>query len=305
MANSGRITTGQIPRALQLGVDKFIQHYEHDYPIIGDELFTKVKAEKGFYEAVQLAGMGLASRKNEGDAITYDSIDQDWVYRWPVHVYEKSARITMEMIQDNLYQDMLPMLAKEQVKALKHNRDTQMALILNRAFNASFTGPDASTLCSTSHAIQAGGTSSNRLSPDLDLSEDAVEQTVILIDKFLNPDGLKSEYKSKYLAVPVDLKYEACRILKSKYQTNSANNDVNALFHRGDIEDYVVWKRLSDTDAFFITTDADNSLMVAERKGIETRMFNDPFTYDVVVTAYERFRALFADWRGIAGTQGA
>src|ERR1044071_4830549 len=180
MANSGRITTGSIPRALQLGVDKFIDHFKNQYMGVGEMLFTKTNAEKGFYEIVQLAGMGLATRKGEGDVITYDSVDQDWRATYPVYTYEKSARITMEMIEDNQYQDMLSIISSELVKSLKYNKDYQMANILNNAFSGSYLGPDGVALCSTAHPLQAGGTSSNRLSPDLDLSEDAVEQAVII-----------------------------------------------------------------------------------------------------------------------------
>lgn len=304
MANTGRMTTGTEPRLLQLGIDKIIEHFDNNYMGIGDQLFTKVDAEKGFYEIVQLAGMGIAARKNEGDSISYDSVNQDWNARFPIYCYEKGARITMEALEDNMYEDQLPILAKEQFKALKYNRDYQMANILNNAFSGSYIGPDGVALCSTAHPLQAGGTNTNRLSPDLDLSEDAVEQAVILVDNFLNPDGMQSEYMTKNLVVPVALKFVAARILGSNYRTSTSDNDINAINHRGDVEDYMVWKRLSSATSWFLTTNAENCLIMAEKKGIQTRSFKDNYTFDTVVVAYERFRALFADHRGIVGTVG-
>jgi hypothetical protein len=303
MANSARVTTGNLPRLLQLGIDKIIQHYMKSYKGVGMEIFTKVPAEKGFYEAVQLAGMGLASRKGEGAPITYDSVDQNWVYRWPIYAYEKSARVTMEAIADNLYEDLLPMMGKEQAKALAHNKDFQMAAVLNAAFST--TGPDGKVLCASDHPIQAGGTSTNLLSPALDLSEDAIEQMVILVDKFVNPDGLLSDYNTQNLVVPIDLRFEADRIVNSRYRPGSADNDISAIYNQAVIKKVVPWKRLTDTDAFFITTDAENSLCIAQKKEIETRSFVDNFTYDVIVTAFERFRTFFADWRGLVGSAGA
>jgi len=81
----------------------------------------------------------------------------------------------------------------------------------------------------TDHPLQAGGTSSNKLATDSDLSEDSLESASILVDGFLNPDGLKSMYNCKYLVVPSALKFEACRIMKTKYQTDSANHNISAI----------------------------------------------------------------------------
>lgn len=306
MANSGRATTGSIPRALQYGVDDFIEHTMKQYPTAGEMIFSKKEAnEKGFYESVILAGMGQASRKGEGAAISYDTLDQESNTRWAIHTYEKSARLTMEAIADNVYQDLLPRYAKEIGASLMYTKDEQRADILNKAFTAGETGPDGQILCSASHPLQGGGTSSNILATAQDLSEDSLEAMVILVDKFLNPNGLKSDFNAKYLVVPTDLKYEACRIMKGKYQTDSANRNINAINQRGDVEDYLVWKRLTDTDAFFVTTDADDSLVEVTRKGLTQQSFMDQFTYDTIVTFHERYRMLFNDWRGVAGTPGA
>ena len=306
MANSGRTTTGSFPRLLQFGVDDQVKHFNKVYGNVGEMLFTKKDCHgKGFYESVILAGMGEASRKGEGAAISYDSVDQESNTRWAVHLYQKAARLTLESREDNVYLDLLPMYAKEIAKALVYTKDEKRAEILNNAFTSGENGPDGLVLCSTAHTLQAGGTSSNRLATDSDLSEDALESMIILMDKFLNPDGLKSMYNAKYLVVPTDLKYEACRIMKTKYQTDSANHNIQAINQRGDIEDYLVWKRLSDTDAWFVTSDADDSLVEVNRKGLQRQEHTDPYTFDLIVSIYERYRMLFNDWRGIAGTPGA
>jgi hypothetical protein len=301
MANSARVTTGNLPRLLQLGIDKILTHYKDTYKGPGSEIFQEAKTEKGFYEAVQLAGMGLATRKNEGAAITYDSVDQNWVYRWPIYTYEKSARVTMEAIADNLYEDLIPLMGKEQAKALAHNKDYQMAAVLNAAFSTA--GPDGKALCASDHPIQAGGTSSNTVT--LDISEDAIEQMVILVDGFLNPDGLLSDYETMNLVVPKELRFEADRIVNSKYRVASADNDISAINSQSVVKKIIPWKRLTDTDAFFITTNADNGLLVASRQGVTTDSFKDPTTKDIIVSAYERFRTFFADWRCVVGSPGA
>ena len=114
MANSGRHTTGSIPRALQYGVDDFVKHFNKVYGNVGEMIFNKKDPNsKGFYESVTLAGMGQASRKGEGAAISYDSIDQESNTRWAIHTFVKAARLTMESIEDNVHQDILPTISAE------------------------------------------------------------------------------------------------------------------------------------------------------------------------------------------------
>lgn len=302
MANSGRITTGSMPRLLQLGIDKILRHYDKTYNGPGMEIFTKVAAEKGFFEATQLAGMGYAAIKGQGAAVQMDSVDQDWVYRWPIIAYAKAARITMEAIQDNLYEDQLPILGREIAKGLAHTKDFNMATVLNNAF--SVAGPDASNLCATSHEIQAGGTTSNLLSPGLNLSEDAIEQMVTLVDQFVNPDGLQSDYVTRDLIIPVGLRFIADRVVNSRYRTETANNDISAINNQSVISKIRTWKRLTAANAFFITTDAEEGLMIAEKEAVKTDSFKEPTTMDVIVTAYERYRAFYADFRCVVGSQG-
>ena len=305
MANAGRIVTGSIPRALQYGVDDFVEHLNKTYQAIGQMLFTKKDSHgKGFYESVTLAGMGEASRKGEGSSISYDSIDQENNKRWSVHTYVKAARMSFESIDDNVYQDVLPMVAKEIAKSLVYTKDVKRAEIFNNAITSGETGPDGKVLVATDHPLQAGGISANRAATDADFSEDALENMIILIDGFLNPDGLKSMYRAKHLVVPSALQFEACRVLDSKLRTGSSENDINAINHKGLIDDYVVWKHLSDTDSWFITTDAENSLVEVNRKGIERKEHNDPYTFDTIISFHERYRMLFNDWRGIAGSFG-
>jgi len=48
----------------------------------------------------------------------------------------------MESIEDNVYQDLLPMYAKEIAKSLVYTKDEKRAEILNNATTSGETGPD-------------------------------------------------------------------------------------------------------------------------------------------------------------------
>lgn len=305
MANSSRMNRGTLPRTLQLGLDKIIDDEGKEYRGVGERIFTEVKTEKAFYEFMKLAGAGTAARKGEGDAISWSSIDQHWVYRQPVYTYEKSARITEEMIEDNVYENVLPRLGREQLKALRDARDTNLANILNNATNTDYTYGDGSVLAATTHATQVGGTNSNRLATDADISEQALEDMVILIDNFVNDDGLKSNFQAKRLIVPTALRFEAKRILKNPSRPATSDRDINVLNMDGDIPEIVVWKRLTDDNAYSIQTDCGDGLLMIRRRGIRTKSAMDFETYDIKLTASERYGVTVGDHRCIVHTPGA
>ena len=68
---------------------------------------------------------------------------------------------------------------------------------------------------------------------------------------------------------------------------------------------YVVNNYLTDTDAFFIKTDAPNGLKHFQRAAIATKMEGDFETGNVKYKARERYSFGFSDWRGIFGSPGA
>ena len=304
MANTSRNLTGSLPRQLQLGVDKTIEHFDKAYVGPYKEIFETVRAPKGFYEIVQNAGMGPASIRSEGQVITeFDTINQDFNPRYTIYTYEKSARASMEAIADNLYENLVDRMGECIATAHNVNKDIQAATILNNATTT--TWGDGSALMSTSHPLQAGGTNSNRLSPDLDLSLDAVQQGIILVHNFKNPDGLLGDYSVDDLVVPTALQFVADVVLNSRYKTGSANNDINPVNRRGDVSDYVVWRRLSSATTWFMTTSQKkDGLIIAEREGIMTKTFEDNFTHDTIVNSWQRFRCLVGDHRCIVGSVG-
>ena len=70
-------------------------------------------------------------------------------------------------------------------------------------------------------------------------------------------------------------------------------------------EGYVVNNYLTDTDAFFIMTDAPNGMKMFQRSPITTKMEGDFETGNVKYKARERYSFGFSDFRGIFGSPGA
>lgn len=300
---SDRQTLSKLIRQAQLGLDKIINHVDQEYKGVGLEIFNVIEHDKAFYEFMQESGLGLAGRRTEGAAhLAYETIDQDWVYRKKLMAYEKSARITDEAQRFNLYNDMVMRLSMELQKAHRARMDYDMANVLNNGFDATnYAGPDGVALFSASHSIAKSSTNGdNLLSQDFDA--DALEQMLIKVDSFLNPDGLHSDYVAKTLVFPIQLQFEVKRVLGSEFRPGVADNDINTVF--GTIAKNMKWKRLTDADAYFLLTDAKDGLCLAKNGKMQARVVEDPYTPDILMHTMQYYRAFSKDWRLGVGSAG-
>ena len=118
--------------------------------------------------------------------------------------------------------------------------------------------------------------------------------------------GLKIALNGRKLIIPVQLQFVAERLMKSNLRTATSDNDINAVGSMGMLpEGYVVNNYLTDTDAFFIKTDAPNGMKMFQRSPITTKMEGDFETGNVKYKARERYSFGFSDFRGIFGSPGA
>ena len=130
----------------------------------------------------------------------------------------------------------------------------------------------------------------NELSTAADLNETSLEQALIDIAAFIDERGLKVAVQGTKLIIPKELQFTADRLLESTLRTATSDNDVNAIRNMGMLpEGYVVNHYLTDTDAFFIKTDAPNGFKMFERSPIRTSMEADFDTGNVRYKARERY----------------
>jgi len=108
------------------------------------------------------------------------------------------------------------------------------------------------------------------------------------------------------LILPVNLQFVAERLLNSAGRVGTADNDINAIKSMGMVpQGYVINNFLTDTDAWYVKTDAPNGLKHFNRAPIRTAMEGDFDTGNVRYKARERYSFGWSDWRGIFGTPGA
>ena len=140
----------------------------------------------------------------------------------------------------------------------------------------------------------------------VDLSETALEQACIDISKWTDDRGLKIAVMPKCLVVPVDLQFEAERILKTSYRVGTADNDINALYHMGKFPEGIkVNHYLTDVDAWFLRTDVLEGMKLYQRRPLQFTIDNDFDTENAKFKATERYVFGWTDPRAIYASAGA
>jgi hypothetical protein len=299
------ISRSQLVKELEPGLNALfgLEHgrYENQHAAI----FDTENSDRAFEEEVMLSGFGQAKVKAEGQAVDYDDAQETFTSRYTHETIALAFAITEEAVEDNLYDKVSSRYTKALARSMAITKQTKGANVLNRAFNSSYTGGDAKELCATDHPT-IGGDQKNELSTSADLSETSLEQALIDIAGMKDERGLKIAINGAKMIIPVNLQFVAERLMKSPGRVGTADNDINAHKSMGMIpQGYVVNNYLTDTDAFFIKTDAPNGLKMFQRSAITTKMEGDFDTGNVRYKARERYSFGWSDWRGIFGSPGA
>lgn len=260
-------------------------------------------SSKAYEETVMYSGFGLAAVKGEGEAVTADSHQESFKTRFTHLTYGKMIVVTREEVEDNQYMEKARARSRSVGFSMRQTEETVAAGVYNNAFDSNYAGGDGAAMCSTSHP-STNGTWSNRPTAGVDLSDAAIEDAGTAIMNYTDDRGLRIGLTPRKLVVPTASWGEAKRITESQFVPDSANNAVNVI--NGYFpESNLVYRFLSDTDAWFILTDAPDGLKYFERRALEVERDNDFSTQNMMMLATYRLSYGWDDPRGIYGSPGA
>ena len=304
------ISRSQLVKELEPGLNALFGLEYNRYDNEHAEIYVTETSDRAFEEEVMLSGFASAAAKSEGAPVVFDDATEAYTSRYTHQTFALAFAITEEAIEDNLYDRLAARYTRALARSMSQTKQQLAADLLNNAFTTSIGG-DGVALCATDHPLANGGTFRNELSTAADLSETSLEQSLIDIASFVDERGLKIAIQGVKLIIPKELQFTAERVLKTPLSTTAggsnafAKNDINALLNMGMIpQGYRVNHFLTDTDAFFIMTDAPNGLKHFVRSPIKTAIEGDFDTGNVRFKARERYSFGFSDARGIFGSPG-
>jgi hypothetical protein len=270
------------------------------------EIYETETSERSFEEETKLSGFTAAPVKNEGSAIAYDNAQEAWTARYNHETIAQGFSLTEEAIEDNLYDSLSARYTKALARSMAYTKQVKAANVLNNGFTAGFNGGDGVPLFSTQHPLISGGVNSNSPATAADLNETSLENAVIQIAAWTDERGLLIAAKPRKLVVPPALQFVATRLLETELRVGTADNDINAIKNNGSIaEGYTVNNFLTDTNAWFLTTDVPNGMKHFVRSPLAQSMDGDFDTGNVRYKSRERYSFGFSDPLGMYGSPGA
>jgi hypothetical protein len=299
------ISRAQLLKELLPGLNALFGLEYKSYGEEHKEIYDTETSERSFEEETKLSGFSAAPVKNEGQAIAYDNAQEAWTARYNHETIALGFSITEEAVEDNLYDSLSKRYTKALARAMAYTKQVKAASVLNNGFSSSYVGGDGQPLFSASHPLVSGGTNSNRLTAS-DLNETSLEAAVIQIAGWTDERGLLIAAKPNKLIVPPSLMFTAKRLLDTELRVATADNDINALKAMGSIPGgYTVNHFLTDTNAWFLTTDVPNGMKHFVRTPLQNSMDGDFDTGNVRYKSRERYSFGWSDPLGMFASPGA
>lgn len=295
------ITRSAHPSLLWPGVHSIFGDSYNSWPAEWSQIFDKQTSTKAWEDLVEVGGFGIAPVKTEGAPIQYDTDAEGYKSRLTHTVYALGYMVTREEMEDGQYAPVSKKRGRKLGKSMRTTAEIVHANILNRSTSGSYLGGDGVSLLSTAHPTAAGN-QANKLTVDADLTEASLEDMRTLIETAKDRRGLPIVLRGAKLVVAPGAQFNAERIINSTLRSGTPNNDANV--NRG-VFDIVVNHYLTDPDAWYVTTDADDGLVSMWRREVELEQDNDFDTENLKAKATMRFLAGWGDWRGVYGSVGA
>ena len=277
------------------------------------EIYEIEKSERSFEEETKLAGFGAAPVKNEGSAIAYDNAQEAFTARYTHETIALGFSITEEAVEDNLYDSLSARYTKALARGMAYTKQVKGASVLNNGFSQNYLGGDGVSLFGVNssgtrvgHPLVGGGQNYNSPTTGVDLNETSLENATIQIAAWTDERGLLIAAKPVKLVIPPSLMFVAKRLLDTELRVSTADNDINALKQMGTISGgYTVNNFLTDTNAWFLTTDVPNGMKMFDRVALSTSMDGDFDTGNVRYKARERYSFGWSDPLGMWGSSGS
>ena len=302
----GVITTGSHPKLLWPGVKATWGQMYEEHPWEYVELYDVEDSERAWEEDVQITPFGLAQYKAEGATGYFDTETQGPVTRYTHLAYFLGYKVTYEELSDNLYEIVSNRRAKSNAFSMIQTVENVAVVPYNDAFAGAFyLGGDGVSLINTAHPNTTGGTYSNRLTPDADLSESSLEDICIQIMGAQNDRGLLINIMPESLHIPRQEWFNAHRILKSVLQSGTTNNDINVLkatnaFPKGIKMNHY----FTASHPWYVRTNCPEGLKFYWRERPSFAQDNDFDTMNLKARSYMRLSAGDTDPRAIFGSNG-
>ena len=249
------------------------------------------------------SNLGKLKLKAEGKGIEYDNPKEGLPKTFTPVAKALGFSVTREAMDDDLT-GLIGQVPRDLGHSVTVTLEQDVANVYNYGFtdSAAYHGPDSKSLFATDHPLLHGGTGSNRLAVDADLSVTSLQLMSILMRKMVNQQNEPMNDKLTKIIVPPELEFTALEILNSTDRPDTANRATNVI--KGRNIKLVVNSFLTDADAWFGMNDMKHKLELHMRTKAMFESDNDFGTKSGLFSAFTRYITGWVIHYGMVGTPG-
>lgn len=278
--------------------------YEQAQPVY-QSIMNEVQMRFATYKTSSVTGFSLPSKKTEGANVSYQDASQGYDKEITANVYASGVQFSEELVTLDLYDVVGKKQAKDLADAFVASLDIDCAGLLNNATVTTYdAGGDGLALLSNSHPlVKAGGTDDNYLSADLGVT--SLWEAINMLETTKLDNGRYGNFPAKYLIVSGQAPENeriARQLLGSEKNPEDNKNAINVIRSRN--LQLIVWKELTDVDAFYVLSENHDLTLPWQRK----LKFSNEIDFDtgnLKIKASYWYGRGFNDWRGFVGSEGA
>jgi hypothetical protein len=236
-----------------------------------------------------LAGIGLFPEKPEGANYEYDSPQQAYTVAYRHHTFALGLSFTKEAREDELY-GLIEKSGRELGRAAAYSQEVGAWSLFNNLTATVYTADGTNyTLLSSTHFRVDGGTWTNQLSTNADLSIESLE--LMLSEWVVNMTDMRGQINltmPKFLIHGPGDKYLAYRLTQSVQQPQGPDNDINAVRAMHDLIPICVPFLTNDGRWFIVGGPGETGLVYFDRVGMSMDRFDTPENGNVNMIARYR-----------------
>lgn len=246
--------------------------FRHELPMhegIMNSLANKRSTNIDIWQMSSSHDISLYSAMSEGQDYSFVTSRAGANKTLSMQKYGLGVSISEEAVNDGKF-DELADLIKKLARSAQESREIQFVNLFNNAFGTETT-PDGVSWINAAHTLPSGGSFSNTLAANADLSETSLQEMRYKFSTaFVGDTGIIYKLKPSILLVHPSIEAYAEELVGSDGKPDSMDNNLNSL-KRHKIQ-VMSSPHLTDADAFFLLgSKADTGLTVVEREGVVTK----------------------------------
>lgn len=267
-------------------LEDIVMYEFEQYPMVRDQIFDIVSTDRDIWQSTELLDLPLFDIIPEGTEYSNKRASPGYNATLTPVKYGSMFSVSKELVDDGKF-DMIAMLARKMAKSARETQEVLAMDVFNNAFTTQLT-PDGLSLINAAHTWTTGGTFSNRLAVDSDLSESSLQAALAQWERsFAGNSGILNRIKPRVLLVSPENKRYATELVGSELKADTSDNNLNSIRVVDGLR-VVSSPHLTDPDAWFILgAPQDTGLKIIRRQGLQTAVgtpenvgfLNDAYVY--------------------------